>query len=59
MLCGRGDMLYYPDDLPVPIRVQGSYISQEEIVALIEYVKDNFEADFDQSAHDYIFDKNG
>lgn len=38
-LLGRGDMLFYPTGLPKPIRVQGVYVSDQEIEALTEYLK--------------------
>ena len=38
-LLGRGDMLYLPMGEGTPIRVQGCYISDEEIRKLIEYCK--------------------
>lgn len=38
-LLGRGDMLYVPPDRPLPTRIQGTYVTNEEIKALIEYLK--------------------
>jgi S-DNA-T family DNA segregation ATPase FtsK/SpoIIIE len=38
-LLGRGDMLYYPTGLPKPIRVQGAYVSDQEIDGLTQYLK--------------------
>jgi DNA segregation ATPase FtsK/SpoIIIE, S-DNA-T family len=38
-LLGRGDMLYVPPDASKPIRVQGVYVSDEEIDKLIQYWK--------------------
>lgn len=38
-LLGRGDMLYYPSGVPKPMRVQGAFISDDEVEALIEYVR--------------------
>ena len=57
-LVGTGDMLFHPDTLPVPIRVQGSFISNEEVATVIAYIKDKFETDFDDSAYDFVFSKN-
>lgn len=39
-LLGKGDMLYYPVGESKPIRVQGSFISQKEIEALVTYIKE-------------------
>ncbi len=38
-LLGRGDMLYLPVDAPRPIRVQGVFISDQEIENLVSYWK--------------------
>ena len=38
-LIGRGDMLYMPIDVAKPIRVQGSYLSEGETNALVDYLK--------------------
>jgi S-DNA-T family DNA segregation ATPase FtsK/SpoIIIE len=38
-LLGKGDMLFHPVGLPKPIRVQGAYISEEEVAALVEFVR--------------------
>ncbi len=38
-LLGRGDMLYLPVDAPRPIRVQGVFISDQEIENLVNYWK--------------------
>ncbi|MSQ23647.1 MAG: DNA translocase FtsK [Chloroflexi bacterium] len=39
-LLGRGDMLYLPPDASKLIRVQGTYVAEEEIEALVTYWKD-------------------
>ena len=38
-LLGRGDMLYIPPDLAKPVRIQGCFVSDKEIVALIDFLK--------------------
>ncbi|CAM3898131.1 FtsK/SpoIIIE family DNA translocase [Alicyclobacillus pomorum] len=38
-LLGRGDMLYMPVGASKPVRVQGAYVSEQEIEALVQYVK--------------------
>jgi S-DNA-T family DNA segregation ATPase FtsK/SpoIIIE len=43
-LLGRGDMLYVPVGASKPTRVQGAYISEEEIERLVEYVKNQQDA---------------
>ena len=36
-LIGRGDMLFQPSDAPKPIRLQGVFVSDNEIGALVEH----------------------
>jgi|GEM_PF-189984 len=38
-LLGRGDMLYLPPDRAKPLRVQGTFVNDREIKALIEFLK--------------------
>ncbi|GHV39119.1 hypothetical protein AGMMS49546_10640 [Spirochaetia bacterium] len=38
-LLGKGDMLYAGATDPFPIRMQGAFISEEEVEAVVEYVK--------------------
>ena len=38
-LLGNGDMLYLPKDLPSPVRIQGSYISEKDAASVAEYWK--------------------
>ncbi|MCI8412669.1 MAG: hypothetical protein HFE47_01045 [Clostridia bacterium] len=46
-LLGRGDMLYAPIGLDDPKRVQGAFVTEQEITAVTEYVRANNEVDFD------------
>lgn len=38
-LIGRGDMLYNPVGAPKPMRVQGAFVSTEELDKIVEYIK--------------------
>lgn len=38
-LLGKGDMLYYPSGVPKPLRVQGGFISDDEIETLVMEIK--------------------
>jgi len=38
-LLGRGDMLYAGAVDPFPVRIQGAFVSEEEVEAVVEYVK--------------------
>ena len=39
-LLGKGDMLFHPIGLPKPIRVQGAFVSDEEVASLVAFLKD-------------------
>ena len=53
-LLGRGDMLYNPIGEPKPIRVQGGFISDKEVESIVNEIKMNFQADYDQEVLDRI-----
>jgi len=38
-LLGRGDMLFLPPDAPTPLRLQGAFVSDEELRRLVQYWK--------------------
>lgn len=38
-LIGRGDMLYYPVGLSKPMRVQGAFVSEDEVEKITGYIK--------------------
>ncbi|MBO5485815.1 MAG: DNA translocase FtsK [Eubacterium sp.] len=40
-LLGNGDMLFAPQNLPKPIRVQGAFVSDEERDSVVSFLKDN------------------
>lgn len=42
-LLGNGDMLFYPTNYPKPLRVQGAYISDDEVVRVVDFLKENNE----------------
>ena len=42
-LLGRGDMLYVPQGARSPIRVQGAFVSDDEIERLIDFLKEGSE----------------
>lgn len=47
-LLGKGDMLFYPMGASKPLRVQGAFISDGEIDALVEYIKEQSEPEYDE-----------
>ena len=46
-LLGRGDMLFKPIDENHPVRLQGSFISDEDVERIVAFVKNQAEADYD------------
>ncbi len=49
-LLGRGDMLYSSSELPQPKRAQGAFISDQEILKVVEFLKDECgPGDYDMS----------
>ena len=53
-LVGRGDMLFAPIGAGKPLRVQGCFVSDEEVEAVASYVKTNYNTDYDQTVMDEI-----
>lgn len=48
-LLGRGDMLFKPIDENHPVRLQGSFISDEDVERIVTFVKNQAEADYDDN----------
>ena len=48
-LLGRGDMLFKPIDENHPVRLQGSFISDEDVERIVAFVKNQAEADYDEN----------
>ena len=44
-LLGRGDMLYVPPDRPLPTRIQGTYVTNQEIKGLIDFLKKSYDGE--------------
>lgn len=38
-LLGKGDMLFYPQGMSKPARVQGAFVSDKEVSEVVEYIK--------------------
>ena len=43
-LLGKGDMLFYPYGYPKPVRIQGAFVSDDEVNAVVEFLKSNNDA---------------
>jgi len=53
-LVGKGDMLFAPIGCGKPLRVQGCFVTDSEVEAVTSYVKNNFNADYDQQVLEEI-----
>ena len=47
-LLGMGDMLFLPVGAPKPIRVQGTYVTDEEITRTLDFIKAEHGAEYDE-----------
>ncbi len=43
-LLGRGDMLFDPSGASKPLRVQGAYVSENEVEKVVEFIKQQYKA---------------
>ena len=48
-LLGRGDMLFKPIDENHPVRLQGSFISDDDVERIVSFIKSQADADYDDS----------
>lgn len=48
-LLGRGDMLYVPMGENKPTRVQGAYLTEEEVERIVDFVKTQQEVEYDEA----------
>lgn len=53
-LIGRGDMLYAPVGSSKPIRVQGAFVSEQEVEAVVDFIKSQIEGSYDNSVIESI-----
>ncbi|MGN0650140.1 MAG: DNA translocase FtsK 4TM domain-containing protein [Oscillospiraceae bacterium] len=53
-LLGNGDMLYMPVGMPKPVRIQGCYVADKEVERVVEFIKQVFTAEYDQTIMDEI-----
>ena len=56
-LVGKGDMLFAPIGCGKPLRVQGCFVTDGEVEAVTGYVKNNFNANYDQQVMEEIEQK--
>lgn len=48
-LLGRGDMLFEPIDQNKPVRIQGAFISDQDVEAVVDFIKNERPAEYDDS----------
>lgn len=48
-LLGRGDMLFMPMGASKPVRVQGAFMSDQEVETIVNYVRGQGQAEYDES----------
>ncbi len=53
-LLGNGDMLYFPQGEPSPIRLQGVYVTDKEVRTITDYVKSQAKPDYDDSYFEFL-----
>ena len=47
-LLGKGDMLYFPSGAPKPSRVQGAFVTDEEVEKIVGFIKSNGTATYSE-----------
>ncbi len=58
-LLGKGDMLFYPTGYPKPVRVQGAFLSDEEIADVVDFLKQQSgDVEYDSKITDEIDNSN-
>ena len=57
-LLGKGDMLYFPTGAPKPYRVQGAFVSDEEVEKIVDFIKSNGTANYSEDILETIENNN-
>lgn len=54
-LLGKGDMLFFPQGYTKPVRVQGAFVSDTEVQAVVEYLKENSgQVNYDEDIQNHV-----
>lgn len=54
-LLGKGDMLFYPAGYPKPVRVQGSFVSDQEVQRVVDYlIEHNGNASYSEEIEEHV-----
>ncbi len=57
-LLGKGDMLYFPSGSPKPYRVQGAFVTDDEVEKIVDFVKSNGTATYSEDILESIENSN-
>ena len=57
-LLGKGDMLFFPAGAPKPSRVQGAFVSDEEVEKIVDFIKSNGTATYSEDILETIENSN-
>ena len=57
-LLGKGDMLYFPAGAPKPSRVQGAFVSDDEVEKIVDFIKSNGTATYSEDILESIENSN-
>ncbi len=57
-LLGKGDMLFFPAGAPKPARVQGAFVSDDEVEKIVDFVKSNGTATYSEDILESIENSN-
>ena len=57
-LLGKGDMLFFPTGAPKPLRVQGAFVSDDEVEKIVGFVKQNGTATYSEDILESIENSN-
>ena len=57
-LLGKGDMLFFPAGAPKPSRVQGAFVSDEEVEKIVDFIKSNGTATYSEDILESIENSN-
>lgn len=56
-LLGKGDMLFSPSDAMKPMRIQGAFVSDSEVLRVVNYIKQTREEEYDKKAMETVEEK--
>lgn len=57
-LLGKGDMLFFPAGAPKPSRVQGAFVSDDEVEKIVDFIKSNGTATYSEDILESIENSN-